>query len=218
MSQSSPSIAILGGGFGGLHTALRLSQFPWPDAARPDIVLVDQNRHFLFLPLLYERVTGELESWEIAPSFAELLANTSVQFKQGTVNAIDLDHQSITLGSGETLRFDRLVLALGGETPLNRVPGAAEYALPFHTLADADRLRDRLAALEASDQAKIRIVVAGGGPSGVELACKLADRLGQRGRIRLVERNDRLLKQSPPFNQAAAQQALDQRGVWIDLE
>ncbi len=218
MSESSPSIVILGGGFGGLHTALRLSQFPWTEATRPNIVLVDQNSQFLFSPLLYELVTDELDAWEIAPPFSELLANTSIQFKQDTVSAIDVTGQQVTLSSGETLTYDRLVLALGGETPLNIVPGAAEYALPFRTLADAQRLKDRLRLLEASDKDVIRVAVVGAGPSGVELTCKLADRLGDRGRIRLIDRNDLVLKQSTKFNQTAAQKALDQRGVWVDLD
>ncbi len=218
MSESSPSIVILGGGFGGLHTALRLSQFPWAADVRPNIVLVDQNSQFLFSPLLYELVTDELDTWEIAPAFTDLLANTSIQFKQATVNAIDIAQQQVSLSSGETLNYDRLVLALGGETPLDIVPGAAEYALPFRTLADALRLKDKLRLLEASGQDVIRVAVIGAGPSGVELTCKLADRLGDRSRIRLIDRNDRLLKQSTKFNQTAAQKALDQRGVWVDLD
>jgi demethylphylloquinone reductase len=213
MSESSPSIVILGGGFGGLHTALRLSQFPWAADVRPNIVLVDQNSQFLFSPLLYELVTDELDTWEIAPAFTDLLANTSIQFKQDTVSAIDITQQQVSLSSGEILSYDRLVLALGGETPLDIVPGAAEYVLPFRTLADALR---RL--LEASEKDVIRVAVIGAGPSGVELTCKLADRLGDRGRIRLIDRNDRLLKQSTKFNQTAAQKALDQRGVWVDLD
>jgi demethylphylloquinone reductase len=218
MSESSSSIVILGGGFGGLHTALRLSQFPWADDVRPNITLVDQNSQFLFSPLLYELVTDELDAWEIAPAFTDLLANTSIQFKQGAVSAIDIAQQQVALSSGETLGYDRLAIALGGETPLDIVPGAAEYALPFRTLADAYRLKDKLRLLEASEKDVIRVAVVGAGPSGVELTCKLADRLGDRGRIRLIDRNSCLLKQSTKFNQTAAQKALDQRGVWVDLD
>ena len=50
-------ICILGGGFGGLYTALRLGQFPWTEVGQPDITLVDRNDRFVFLPLLYELVT-----------------------------------------------------------------------------------------------------------------------------------------------------------------
>ncbi len=217
MPQSNSSIVILGGGFGGLYTALRLSQFPWPQG-QPRITLVDQHDSFLFSPLLYELVTHELDTWEVAPPFAELLANTNIQFRQDTVDGIDLAQQQVFLNSGETLDYGYLVLALGGETPLNIVPGASEYALPFRSVADAHRLKDRLRLLEASEQDSIRVVVAGAGPSGVELACKLADRLGDRGRIRLIDRNDNILKQSPQYNQTTAQKALDNRGIWIDLD
>ncbi len=216
--QSPAAIVILGGGFGGLYTALRLSQYPWPEDQTPQIVLIDQHRQFVFAPLLYELVTGELDTWEVAPPFSELLANTAIQFQQATVQSIDVDQRCVELTSGELVPYDRLVLALGGETPMDVVPGAAEHAIPFRTVADAQRLQNQLRILEALDQEAIRVVVAGGGPSGVELACKLADRLGDRGRIRLVDRNDQILKSSPTFNQNAAQAALAQRGVWVDLE
>jgi NADH dehydrogenase len=50
-------------------SALRLSQLPWEKPERPEIVLVDQSDRFLFSPLLYELLTGELQTWEIAPPF-----------------------------------------------------------------------------------------------------------------------------------------------------
>jgi demethylphylloquinone reductase len=224
MSQSSPAIVILGGGFGGLFTALRLSQFPWSDGPwsdgqRPRIHLVNATDHFLFTPLLYELVTGELDSWEIAPPFSELLSNTTITFQQTTVQGIDLGGKQVQLASGKALHYDRLVLALGGETPLDQVPGAKDHALPFRTIADAHHLRDRLHALESvAESEPIRVVVVGAGPSGVELSCKLADRLGERGRIRLVDRNAQILKSSPDFNREAAQKSLAQRGVWVDLD
>lgn len=216
MTEHQSTICILGGGFGGLYTALRLSQLPWEDLT-PLIYLVDQNEHFLFSPLLYELVTGELQSWEIAPPYQELLANTPVRFIQSAVQHIDIQQQQVELSS-QTLAYDRLVLALGGETPLHQVPGSAEHALPFRTVKDAYRLDERLRLLEQSGMPKIRVAVVGAGPSGVELACKLADRLGDRGRIRLIDRNSEILKSASNFNQEAALKALEKRQVWIDRE
>ena len=218
MTDQRTRICILGGGFGGLYTALRLSQLPWTKEEKPEIVLVDRSDRFLFSPLLYELMTGELQTWEIAPPFAELLAGTGVRFHQATVANIDLEAQQVQLQDGVDLTYDRLVLALGGETPLNQVTGAAEYALPFRTVADAHRLEERLRVLEESDAEKIRVAIVGGGYSGVELACKLADRLGDRGRLRLVELSDRLLRTSPEFNRTSASKALQDRSVWLDLE
>lgn len=218
MTDQRTRICILGGGFGGLYTALRLSQLPWTKEEKPEIVLVDRSDRFLFSPLLYELMTGELQTWEIAPPFAELLAGTGVRFHQATVANIDLEAQQVQLQDGVDLTYDRLVLALGGETPLNQVTGAAEYALPFRTVADAHRLEERLRVLEESDAEKIRVAIVGGGYSGVELACKLADRLGDRGRLRLVELSDQLLRSSPEFNRTSASKALQDRSVWLDLE
>lgn len=218
MTQQPTRICILGGGFGGLYTALRLSQLPWDDQTKPEITLIDRSQHFLFLPLLYELITGELQAWEIAPSFQQLLAGTGVRFHQGEVGAIDISQKSVQLRDGEAFSYDRLVLACGGETPLDQIPGEQEYAFSFRSIADANRLKQRLEALQASDAEKIRVAIVGAGYSGVELACKVADLLGQKGRIRLIEQGDRILRNSTDFNQAAAQTALSDRGIWVDLE
>jgi len=214
-----PRICILGGGFGGLYTALKLTQFPWSKAEKPEIVLIDQRDRFLFAPLLYELLTGELETWEIAPPYIELLANTGIQFVQAEIAGIDLDTQQVRLQTAPMeLTYDYLVLAMGGETPLDLVPGAAAHAIPFRTIADAYRLEEKLRSLEQSTRDKIRVAVVGAGYSGVELACKLAERLGERGRIRLIEAADQILRNSPEFNRKTADQALQALKVWVDLE
>ncbi len=214
----STHICILGGGFGGLYTALRLCQFPWASEDIPKITLVDQSDRFLFTPLLYELMTGEMQSWEIAPPFAELLSDTPIQFILGKVTQIDPSQKKVTLQSGDSLNYDKLVIAMGGNTLLNGVTGAKSYAFSFKTLEDAYRLGDRLRLLQQSDKEKIRIAIIGGGYSGVELACKLGDRLGERGRIRVIERSDKILGNSPEFNQKTAQEALSERKIWLDLE
>lgn len=218
MSDQTTRLCILGGGFGGLYTALRLSQLPWEKSQQPEIILVDQSDRFVFMPLLYELLTGELQTWEIAPPFEELLANTGVRFTQATVMGIDSEQKRVQLQDGVEFAYDRLVLSLGGVTPMENVPGVAEYGIPFRTIADAYRLEERLRMLEESDTEKIRVAVVGGGYSGVELACKLAERLGERGRIRLIEQGEMILKTSPEFNREASQNALNERKVWIDLD
>ncbi|NJO77712.1 MAG: NAD(P)/FAD-dependent oxidoreductase [Cyanobacteria bacterium RM1_2_2] len=216
--MTHPRICILGGGFGGLYTALKLTQFPWSPLEKPEITLVDQRDRFVFAPFLYELLTGELETWEIAPPYTELLANTGVRFYQAEVASIDLDTKQVQLNQMPSLAYDYLVLAMGGETPLDLVPGVAEHAIPFRTIADAYRLEEKLRVLETSPANKIRVAIVGGGYSGVELACKLAERLGERGRIRIVEAADQILRNSPDFNRETANKALSDRKVWVDLE
>ncbi|MBD2569870.1 NAD(P)/FAD-dependent oxidoreductase [Anabaena lutea] len=218
MTQPTTRICILGGGFGGLYTALRLSQLPWESSSKPEIILVDQSDRFIFSPLLYELLTGELQTWEIAPPYQELLQGTGVRFHQAVVSGIDIDKQQVQLQDGSGISYDRLVLALGGETPLDLVPGATEYAYPFRSITDVYRLEERLRILEESNTEKIRVAIVGAGYSGVELACKLADRIGEKGRFRLIEISDQILRTSPEFNRQAAKKALDTRGVFIDLE
>jgi demethylphylloquinone reductase len=210
-------IGILGGGFGGLYTALRLQQFPWPQDQRPEIVLVDHNERFVFLPFLYELITDEMELWEVAPPFDCLLNGTGVRFVQANVEAIDPLTQTVRLDREDPLICDRLVLALGGETPLDTVPGAQAHALPFRTLADAEALKTRLAGLETRSSPVIRIAVVGAGPSGVELSCKLADRLGTRGQVQLIDRNPQILHRGADYSRQAAERALRQRRVQLTL-
>jgi demethylphylloquinone reductase len=215
--MSNPHICILGGGFAGLYTALRLANLPW-NGTKPQITLVDQRDRFLFLPLLYELVTKELETWEIAPPYVELLANTGIQFHQAAVSRIDIAAKQVQLSPDTTLTYDYLVLAMGGETPMDRVPGVAEHAIPFRSIQDAYRLEEKLRLAEQSEADKIRVAIVGAGYSGVELACKISERLGDRGRVRLVEATDEILRASPDFNREKARTALSDRKVWIDLE
>ena len=211
-------ICIVGGGFGGLYTALRLSEFPWKSEDKPEITLIDKSDRFLFSPLLYELITEEMQSWEIAPPFAELLANTGIIFQQGSVTDIDIEARQVTLQDNQKIGYDKLVISTGGRTPVDLVPGAKEYALPFRSLNDAYRLQEELRLLEETDPDRIRIAIVGGGYSGVELSCKLADRLGDKGRIRIVDRGSQILQDSSEFNRETAIKALEKNQIWQDLE
>lgn len=216
--QTPKTICILGGGFGGLYTALRLSQLDWGNTEKPEIVLVDQGDRFIFSPLLYELLTNELQTWEIAPSYQEILENTGVHFHQAKVSEIDTDNQQVKLCDGKIFPYHRLVLALGSETNLDLVPGAVKHAYPFRTIYDVHRLEEKLRVLTATNPEKIRVAIVGAGYSGVELACKLADRLGEKGRLRLIETGDEILRTSSEFNRQQAKKALEQKSVFIDLE
>jgi demethylphylloquinone reductase len=200
-------ICILGGGFGGLYTALRLNQLAWKHGQKPEITLIDRQSNFVFTPLLYELITGEMQGWEIAPPFAELLQGTDIRFHQGSVQSVDKEQKCVRLEDGTELGYDRLVLALGCETPIESVPGVTEHAIPFRTIQDAYRLDD-----------KLRLAIVGAGYSGVEVACKVADRLKERGKIRLIQSRDTILPNAPEFNRNSAIKALEQRGIWVDLE
>ncbi|WP_218081922.1 NAD(P)/FAD-dependent oxidoreductase [Anthocerotibacter panamensis] len=205
-------IVIAGGGFGGLYTALQLQKFPGARA----VTLVDRQEHFVFTPLLYELVSKELDAWEIAPTFRDLLAGTGVEFVQGEVADLDLEGQKVLLSDGTDLGWDQLVIAVGGRTPTEIVSGATAFALPFRTLSDAQKLNQRLAQWETEGREDVRVAIVGAGSSGVELACKLADRLGSRGRITLIERLPEALKDAPELRSIALKE-LKERDITLKL-
>ncbi len=117
-------VLIIGGGFGGLFTALDLS-------GAGEITLVNDEDHFLFKPMLYEYLSGEVEAWHIAPECKELL-DEKVHFIQGKVTQIDLEARAVTIaGRAEPLAYDVLVLSPGAVTNYAGVEGAEEFVLPF---------------------------------------------------------------------------------------
>jgi NADH:ubiquinone reductase (non-electrogenic) len=204
MTQNNAKILIIGGGFGGLFTALDLN-------GSGEVTLVNDEDHFLFKPMLYEYLSGEVEAWHIAPACKELL-DDKVRFIRGAVTKIDLDARAVTVaGRAEPVSYDVLVVAPGAVTNYAGVEGAEQFSLPFRALNDANRLRRRMT--EALDHVQpdaapqdtrnaLTFAVVGGGASGVELSTKMADllrdavkRRALRGepRVLIVEMADRLV-------------------------
>ncbi|CAM8904932.1 unnamed protein product [Rhodiola kirilowii] len=228
-----PRICILGGGFGGLYTALRLESLEWPDNKKPEVLLVDQSERFVFKPMLYELLSGEVDAWEIAPRFVDLLASSSIQFIQDRVKLLHpSDHSAINgppeskcrgvvhLESGTRFEYDWLVLALGAETKLDAVPGSLEYALPFTTYEDACKVDNRLKALERKNFGKIskvNVVVVGCGYAGVELAATIAERLGDNGVVKAINVQPIICPTAPQGNREAALKVLSSRNVELIL-
>jgi len=195
MQNKRARIVIVGGGFGGLFTALDLS-------GSCDVTLISDADHFLFTPMLYEYFSGEVEEWHIAPNYKELL-DESVNILRDEVTNIDLESRTITLKDRtESLTYDVLVVAVGGVTNFAGVPGAAEYSIPFRKLAHADELRLRM--VDALDrvppdlppqdiQRALTFAVVGAGASGVELSTKMADLLRDAFKRRALRGEPRVL-------------------------
>lgn len=140
----------------------------------------------------------------MAPLFHMLLASTGVRFVQGEITALDAQAQTVSLTArgtegteagpaekAQTLAYDRLVLALGSEPvvpPLPSMGGSgsgkgSSISMTFYRLEDAERLAQKLGEIEArsmrGSKGLFRVVIVGGGYSGVELAANLAARLGR---------------------------------------
>jgi NADH:ubiquinone reductase (non-electrogenic) len=195
MTASNARILIIGGGFGGLFTALDLSGVG-------DITLINDQDHFLFKPMLYEYLSGEVEAWHIAPDCKELL-DEKVRFIRGAVTEIDLDARAVTVpGHAEPLSYDVLVVAPGAVTNYAGVAGAEQFSLPFRALNDANRLRRRMTealdhvqpdAAPQDTRSALTFAVVGGGASGVELSTKMADLLRDAVKRRALQGEPRVL-------------------------
>ena len=193
--MSQPRILILGGGFGGLFTALEL------DSAG-EITLVSEEDHFLFTPMLYEYLSGEVEEWHIAPRFSELL-EANVRVVQGRITEIDLASSTVSVDvNNQKLPYDILVLAVGGVTNFVGVEGAEQFSLQFRKIAHADLLRQRMVAAldrippEMPPQdvhREVTFAVVGAGASGCELSTKMADLLVDAFKRRALKGEPRVL-------------------------
>jgi NADH dehydrogenase len=207
----SGRVVIAGGGFAGLYTALALAGRPSP----PPILLIEPGERFVFLPLLYELLSGELHPWEVAPRYDALLAGRGVAWLQDRVERIDTNSRTLLTRRGRTLPYGRLVLATGAGENRFGIPGADIHALGFRSLADVDRLRQLVERLKHEPRPLQRLVVVGGGPTGVELACKLADLLEGAAGVEVIEQGPTLLPGGRAFSRDQAQRALQRCDVRV---
>jgi NADH dehydrogenase len=217
MTNQTRRICILGGGFGGLYTAIDLSRLTPVKSGQWQVTLVEPKDHFLFTPLLYELITGELQRWEIAPSYRQLLTGTQINLKSQKASNIDLNNRQVYLENEEIIDYDYLILAVGVRNRWPAIPGLADYGLTFRSLEDVERLQATIHDLETQGKSLINLAIIGGGPNGVELACKVADRLGKRGKVHLVERNEEILQNFPKSVQVASYRSLLAKNVSLYL-
>jgi demethylphylloquinone reductase len=168
-------VAVFGGGFGGLYTALALSRRlrGHQNGRNLDIVLVDPSPTFVFLPLLYDLTIGTATEQEVCPFYRDLLRGTGVRHVCATLHSIEVSvNQDVKLSAGRAtlttansptnatlspyslLQFRAGVMAVGASptSVLASIPGAATYAQPFYTATDAKRTRRLLNALYDQQQ------------------------------------------------------------------
>lgn len=184
MQQKQKIIAIVGGGFGGLNAAILLRKYLRREKAH--VVLIDKSAYHLFYPNLYEVASSEEEfvsiktlKKSIALPFVDVLSRHDIQFVEAEVTKIHQKEQYIVFRE-EKIDYDYLVLATGAVVDFFNIPGAKEHALTFKSVNDALKIRASFEALvqEASAttaKRAVRIIIAGGGFTGVELAAELTN-------------------------------------------
>jgi NADH:quinone reductase (non-electrogenic) len=170
-----PRVVVLGGGFAGIAAVRRLAK------ADVDVTLVDQHPYGTFQPLLYQVATAGLNPGDVVYPLRSLTVRTGTHMVRGRAVSLDTSARRLRLADGRTVEYDYLLVAGGATTNYFGIPGAAEYALPLYTRADAIKARDRVfGALETAAAAQpppeeLRLIVVGGGATGVEMAGALAE-------------------------------------------
>ena len=172
-------IVIIGGGFAGINLAKRLA-----NAKGIHVTLVDKNNYNFFPPLLYQVATGFLEVSNICYPFRKLFHyKRNISFRLGELQKIVQEENKVVLSTG-VLSYDYLVLATGTESNYFGMENVRESSLPLKTVDDAIDMRNYLLlrteeatiATDPVEEKKLStIVIAGGGPTGVEVAGMLAE-------------------------------------------
>lgn len=178
-------IVIVGGGFAGLNLIKSIG-----DNENFRITLVDRNNYHFFPPLIYQVATAFIEPSHISYPFRKLFSKYSnVTYFMGSLKSINAKEKKIVTDEGE-LYYDELVIALGTETNFFGLENVRKCALPMKTIDEALYIRNHiLQQLEdAARKSKkediksyLNIVIAGGGPTGVELAGMIAEMAGYVG-------------------------------------
>jgi NADH dehydrogenase len=231
-------IIIAGAGRAGLNAALLLEK-KYKHSRDIKLTLIDRHNYHLLKFGLAEAAatdedlvsTSQLEE-QLALPFRQILLGKVINFVQGAVSKVDTAQKSVQLNN-KRLEYDYLVLALGSVPNYVEVPGAKRFGLPLGSMPDALRVRNELNFIIQSHRLdaikkKIRIVVAGGGPTGVEMAGRLPKLLDflawensypkENLEIVLVEAERRLL---PRYSYEAGQDVawrLRQLGVRVESD
>jgi NADH dehydrogenase len=171
-------VVIIGGGFGGLKLAEKISTKNY------QIVLIDKNNFHQFQPLFYQVATAGLEPSSIVFPFRKIFhGKKDFYFRLGEVKKINQEAQLLETSIGQ-LNFDYLIIATGADTNFFGNQNIEKYSFPMKSIQEALHLRNTIFqrfedAINTSDLAErvklLTLVVVGGGPTGVEVAGTLAE-------------------------------------------
>ncbi len=225
-----PHVVVVGGGFGGIAAVRKLKR------ADVDVTLIDRHNYNTFNPLLYQVATASLNPGDITWFLRAIRAKQSnVRFLKGTVTAMDHEAKKIHLDGGLVVAYDQLVIAVGVTANFFGIPGADEHSMPLYRRSQALAVRDRMfasledAAINGQDR-DLRIIVVGGGATGVETAGAFAELRNndmpttypeldtKRIHITLIEMLPHVLGPFHPKLRDYAKKSLERRDVDLRLE
>jgi NADH dehydrogenase len=180
-------VVIIGANFAGLSCAMNLS-------SQYTVTVIDSSAYFEFLPNIHELLSGVKSTELLRLPRARILQRLGHEFIQDTVSAIDAEGGSVRTASGENFDFDACVVAVGGVNNTYGLPGVGDFALPFKSVDDCARIRERLEELARAGEG-MSLVVVGGGLEGVEALGEIlrAYRRIPALKVHLVEGSETLL-------------------------
>ena len=172
-------IVIIGGGFGGMNLAKNLA-----GVNGTDVVLVDKNNYNYFPPLIYQVASSFIEPSSISYPFRKMFqGKDNIRFYQGSLISIDTKRNEVQTSEGK-LSYDYLVFAHGTQPNYFGLSTISERALPLKNISDALKIRNTILnnleqACKVNDVTQrkklMTFVIAGGGPTGVELSGMLSE-------------------------------------------
>lgn len=176
-----PNVVILGAGYGGLMTAVRLQKLVGVNEA--NITLVNKNDYHYETTWLHEASAGTLHHDRVRYPITDVIDSNKVQFVKDTVVKIVPQEQRVILQNGE-LSYDYLVVALGFESETFGIKGLKEYAFSIANINAARQIREHIEyqfatynnEVEKRDE-RLTIVVGGAGFTGIEFLGELANRV-----------------------------------------
>ncbi|MBT1703939.1 NAD(P)/FAD-dependent oxidoreductase, partial [Chryseosolibacter indicus] len=185
MDDQAKKIVVVGGGFAGLNFVKRLA-----NDNRFQITLVDSNNYHFFPPLLYQVGMAFIEPSNITYPYRRLFQKKSnIRFHLGCFVKVNPENNSVETETS-VLFYDYLVLAVGTEPNYFGMENVKKNAWPLKTINDATNLRNHLLlniekAIRTKDVEEkkklLNVVIAGGGPTGVEIAGMMAELIQKIG-------------------------------------
>jgi NADH dehydrogenase len=221
-NEQKHKVLILGAGFGGIKTALELSNNP-----NIEVTVLSDRDNFRYYPTLYTAAVGKSKLASTI-GLEEVFDGKNVRLIVTEATTINREKQIVKDLSGKSYPYDILVVALGVITNFFGIQGLDKYAYGIKSIEEAQRLRDHLHKQLVDDKKPdLNYVVIGGGPTGVELVGELPAYIhhimkkhGIRDRkihIDLVEAAPRLLPRMPKPTSKAIQKHLRKLGVRLYL-
>ena len=173
------NVVVIGGGFGGLKFLQRAR------SSKIQFTLIDKQNHHLFQPLLYQVATAVLSPANIAFPIRRMFKNfKNVKVILDEATDINREDKTVTISSGEKIKYDQLVVSTGSRHSYFGNDGWSEFSNGLKGINDALQIRERLLrAFEKAENEKniekrnkyLNFVVVGGGPTGVEMAGSIAE-------------------------------------------